>query len=100
VRSTTGRISGMRVKKGDENLDWNSCTAGGLPSSDQAYTTTPCLAFIEFARRRVSRFRFSSASSCSRCYCSVKMGGICDTYPGFGWASREEFAGEMGKVEG
>jgi len=100
VRSTTERISGTRVKKGHENPDWNSWTVGGLPSSDQAYTTMPCLAFVESARRCALRFQFSSMSSCSRCHCSVKMGGICDTYCRFGWASREELAGKMGKVGG
>ena len=79
VRSTTEKISETRVKK----------TVGGLPSSDQAYTTTPCLAFVEVARRCALHFRFSSASSCSRRYCSVKMGGIYDAHRGSGWASRE-----------
>jgi len=37
---------------------------------------------------------------CLRCHCPAKIGGICDTYHGFGWPSREELAGEMGKVGG
>ena len=28
------------------------------------------------------------------------MGGICDAFRGFGWASREELTGEIGKVGG
>ena len=63
-------------------------------------TTKPWCTSAASAERCASRFWFSSASSCSRCHCSVKMGGICDAYRGCGWASREELGGEMGKVGG
>ena len=79
-------------------LMWLASSSLSFPLSTQlgvdvAYIVLSTTPTIDVTGRR------HGYGSCLRCHCSVKMGGICDRYRRFGWASTwEESAGEMGNV--